>query len=231
MRGVTFGDIHTFAKWGIILTHTDIEFPTPKIEKIDIPGADGELDFSTSLTGDMKYSNRKIAFTFTTTERYQAWKSLMSEIANYLHGKKFRIILDEDLGFYYFGIAEVNEFKSDKSIGTIVIECDVDPYKYDITQSNEDWKWDPFNFEDGIINETNNIEVSGTKDVVMYGRRKRVVPWITCDNPMQVVFKSQTYNLTAGRQKVLNIEICEGINTLKFIGNGTVTIEYRGGSL
>lgn len=134
-------------------------------------------------------------------------------------------------GFYYKGTAQINDFKSDKSIGTITIECDVDPYKYDIQSSIEDWLWDHFSFEDGIINQTKDIAVNGSKEIIIYGRRKRVVPKITCDNEMQVVFNSKTYDLLAGTQKVLNIEICEGRNVLKFIGNGTVSIEYRGGSL
>lgn len=194
-------------------------------------GADGKLNFTKSLTGDVKYENRKLTFEFVTTARYKSWKNLMSEIANYLHGQDFKIILDEDPNFYYFGEATVNQFKSDKSIGTIVIECDVEPYKYDLTASNEDWLWDPFDFESGIINQTKDIEVVESKEIVIYGRRKRVVPKITCENSMQVIFNSNTYNVSAGTQKVLNIEIREGKNVLKFIGNGKVTIEYRGGSL
>ncbi len=231
MKGVKFGDVHTFEEWKLILTHTDISFPDTKTETIDIPGADSELDFTESLTGDVKYKNRKLSFEFVTTDKYKTYKNLMSEIANYLHGRKFKIILDEDPNFYYYGRAEVNQFKSDKSIGTIKIECDVEPYKYDLTASDEDWLWDPFNFENGIINETSNVVVAGSKEIAIYGRRKKVIPKISCDNPIQVVFNSEAYNLSSGTQKVLNIEICEGKNVLKFIGNGTVSIEYRGGSL
>lgn len=202
-----------------------------KKKQLIFHGSDGELNFSKSLTGDVKYQNRKITFEFVTTVKYKSWKNLMSAIANYLHGQDFKIILDEDPNFYYFGEATVNQFKSDKSIGIIVIECDVEPYKYDLTASNEDWLWDPFDFESGIINETRGLQVNGELEVSIYGRRKRVIPKITCDNPMQVIFNSNTYNLSAGTQKVLNIEICEGKNVLKFVGNGKVTIEYRGGSL
>lgn len=231
MKGVNFGDKHTYQEWKLILTHTDISFPNVKKETINIPGADGELDFTESLSGDVKYENRKILFEFVTTDQRITWKNLISEIANYLHGRKFKIILDEDPNFYYYGRAEINQFKSDKSIGTITIECNVEPYKYDLSSSTEDWLWDPFSFENGIIIETQDIKVDGEQEIIIYGRRKKVIPKITCDNPIQVVFKANTYNLFAGTQKVLNIEICEGQNVLKFIGNGIVSIEYRGGSL
>ena len=232
MRGVKFDDIHTFKKWGLILTTTDIGFPEPKTETVNIPGADGELNLSKSLTGDMKYKNRVITLTFVTTEKYRLWKSLISDIANCLHGQEFeKIILDEDPNFFYKGYAEVNQFKSNKSLGTIVIECDVEPYKYDLYSSNEDWLWDPFSFIDGIINETKDLNVNGELEIKITGRRKRVIPKITCENELQLIFNEQTYNLPVGTSYSPDIEICEGENVLKFVGNGKVTIEYRGGSL
>ena len=234
-RGVTFCidsvNKHTYNDWNLILTHTEIDFPDIKKETLDIPGADGILDFTESLTGDVKYKNRKITFEFVTTEKYALWDSLKSEITNYLHGQRFNIIRDEDPNFYYLGRAQINKFKSDKSIGILTIECDVEPYKYDLTSSTEDWLWDPFDFETGIINECKDIKIDGEAEVIIYGRRKKVVPTISCDNEMQVIFNSNTYNLPAGTQKVLNIQICNGKNILKFVGNGTISVDYRGGSL
>lgn len=231
MKGVKFGEIHTYQDWKLILTSTQIGFPNMKRETINIPGADGELDFSEVLTGEVKYENRKISFTFVTTDRYKNWKNKISEISNYLHGQKFKIILDEDPSYYYFGRVEINSFKSDKSIGKISIDCEVEPYKYDLYSSTEDWKWDTFNFENGIINKTKDILVRGEKTIVIIGKRKKYIPEISCDNLLQVVFNSKTYKLLPGTQKVLNMEICEGINELKFIGMGKVSINYRGGSL
>lgn len=232
MKGVKFGNIHTYEKWNIILTHTEISFPEVKNETVNIPGADGELDFSRSLTGDIKYKNRKLSFEFVSASEYDTWKSLMSDIANSLHGQFFeKIILDEDCNFYYKGSVKLNQFKSDKSLGKIVIECNVEPYKYDLVASNENWLWDSFNFEDGIINETCDIIVEGNKEVVIYGRRKKVVPKFICDNPLELIFNGEIYNLTSGTSYSPDIEICEGENILKFVGNGMVTIEYRGGSL
>lgn len=234
MIGVQIGEKHTYKDWNLILTSTDIDFPDPKTETVDVPGTDGELDFSEVLTGDISYKNRKISFEFEMVDRFANWKNKISEISNYLHGRKFKIILDEDPSFYYYGRITINNFKSNKSTGTITIEADVEPYKYDLYSSIENWLWNPFNFETGIINETNELQVNSELEVVIYGRRKKVVPIINCNSPenqMQVVFKNEAYNLSNGTQKILNIEICEGKNVLKFIGNGIISIEYRGGSL
>lgn len=234
MTGVQIGEKHTYKDWNLILTSTDIDFPSPKTETVDIPGADGELDFSEVLTGDISYKNRTISFELEMIDKFANWKNKISEISNYLHGKNFKIILDEDPSFYYYGRVTVNDFKSNKSTGTITIEAYVEPYKYDLYSSLEDWLWDPFNFEIGVINETKELQVNGELEVVIYGRRKRVIPKITCnsyENQIQVFFKGETYNLSNGTQKILNIQICEGENILKFIGNGIISIEYRGGSL
>lgn len=142
-----------------------------------------------------------------------------------------KIILSNDTNFYYKGKVKVKDFDRFSLKHVIDIECDVEPYKYDLTSSDEDWPWDPFDFETGIINETKDLEVNGELEVSILGRRKRVVPKIICDNPLELIFNGETYNLTAGTNNSPDIEICDGENILKFIGNGTVTIEYRGGSL
>ena len=58
-----------------------------------------------------------------------------------------------------------------------------------------------------------------------------MIPKFVCDNDLQLIFNEQTYNLPSGTSYSPDIEICNGENTLKFVGTGKVTIEYRGGSL
>lgn len=179
----------------------------------------------------MKFENRTIQIVLNKSKNKSCYNEY-SEIQNALHGKTMKIILSRDPNFYYKGMVKVQDFDRYSILQTITVECDVDPYKYDLTASNEDWLWDPFNFENGIINEnTNKIKVTNKREVVIYGRRKKVVPVISCDNRMQLIFNGKTYNLSATKQKVLDLQICEGKNTLTFVGNGNVTIEYRGGSL
>ena len=56
--------------------------------------------------------------------------SLFSNIQNAIHGQFVKIIVDDDDTFYYMGRVNVNEWKSDKTIGKVVIECDCEPFKY-----------------------------------------------------------------------------------------------------
>lgn len=195
------------------------------------PGADGELDFTESLTGDVKYKNRMITINLTMIEDISLWSEKISELQNYLHGKRLKIIFDDDLNYYYVGRITVNEFESDKNIKLIVLQGNAEPYKYDVASSTEDWLWDPFDFENGIINETKDLVVDRSLDVTIVGKRKRVVPKFNCSTEMKLIFNGITFTLPKGESYSPYIEIVEGENNFRFIGDGTVTIEYRGGSL
>lgn len=227
---ILFGDKNTYKDYKLLIQSLLISTPNPKEELIDIPGADGELDFSETLTGDIKYQKRTITISLAKRKN-ESCLAEYSKIQNDLHSKTMKIILSNDPNFYYFGKVKVKDYDRYSLLHAIDIECDVEPYKYDLTSSDEDWLWDPFDFETGIINETRDLVVDGELEVSILGRRQKVVPKFVCENPLQLIFNEQTYNLPAGGSYSPDIEICEGENILKFIGNGTVTIEYRGGSL
>lgn len=227
---ILFGNKDTYKDYKLLIQSLTISTAEPKEQLIDVPGADGNLDFSESLSGDIRYQNRTITISLAKAKSRNCLNEY-SQIQNDLHGKTMKIILSNEPNFYYYGKVKVKDYDKYALLHTIDIECSVEPYKYDLTASNEDWLWDPFSFIDGIINETNALQVNEELEVKIIGRRKKVIPKITCENEMQLIFNGQTYNLLAGTSYSPEIEICEGENILKFIGNGTVTIEYRGGSL
>ena len=228
MIGVTFGDKHSFDDFGIYLTSKTINPPEPQTNTISVPLRDGSIDLTESLTNDVKYNDRKINMTFSVIHPMEQWSDKVSEIENYLHGKRMKVVFDDDQNFYYMGRLKVNEWSSQKSIGKLVIECIADPYKYDI---QGDWLWDPFDFENDCISESENIIVSGSTSVVIVGKRKKAYPTITASAAMSVSYNGTTYNLTEGINKLYEMILDEGENTLTFNGSGSVLIEYTGGSL
>lgn len=231
MIGVTFGDKHT-SIWKLKLRSVTLEFPDVKIYKHDIPGGNGALDVTDALTGgDTTYKERTIQMTFDALGSYSDWHALVSGIAGYLHGRRLKIIMDTDPSFYYIGRLSVDTEKSNAVTHSVVITGTVDPYKYETTSSTEDWLWDTFNFEDGIIRDYRNIEVNGEYTLIILGRRKRVIPVFTCTAPLTLTYNNQSYDLPAGESKVTNIALGEGDHELTFSGHGIVTVEYRGASL
>lgn len=231
MKGVYFGDVHSYADLGLILTEKEIGSPEAKTYTINVPYRDGVIDVTEKATGQVSYKNRKLKFTFSCIDPMNTWSSKYSEVMNLLNGKKVRVTLDDDASFYYVARLKVNTWKSKKSIGTIVIEGDAEPYKYDINTSTVDWIWDIFDFEEGIINEMNELVVEGERTVSLICRGKLMFPTFTVSAPMQLKYNNETYTLQAGSQKVFDLFLTEGENVLTFTGNGTISIDYIGGSL
>ena len=61
MDGVTFGTKHSYRDWGLLLkSRPVISPPSPKTVYVDIPGSNGVIDLTESLTGDVKFDNRTI---------------------------------------------------------------------------------------------------------------------------------------------------------------------------
>lgn len=230
MQTVTFGTKNSYDDFGLILTDKDIGFPEPKLEKVDVIGADGVIDLSEVLNDDIKYKTRKLQFTFTVLKGNKYWASTVADIANYLHGKKLRIQMDFDPAYYYTGRCKINSFKTSKRLCTITIDAECEPYRLDINGNGEKWLWDTFSFQNGFI-KVNAVTVNGSLQVNLQNQRKIVSPTFTCSTAMTVTFDGVTYNLPKGKTQVLGIRLQYGTNYVTFKGNGTVKIEYQGGAL
>lgn len=233
MEGVTFGTWHTFNDLGLILDkYPDIPTAPIKTNYIEIPCADGVLDVTESLTGTVCYDSREIVFELFTIETYAEWDSVITDIRRLLHGKKMRIILDNDPAFFYYGRVSVSGITAEnKGAAYIKITVDADPFKYEIASSTEDWLWDPFSFLTGVIREYKDLVVDGELTITVTGSASTVVPTITCSAPMTVTYNGNVYILSEGDNVLYELSIPDGQHTLVFEGNGTVSIDYRGGVL
>lgn len=214
MKGILFGNKHSYDDWGLVLTDKTLGLPTPKTSSVDVEGADGSIDTSEVLAGEIKFSNRKLEFEFTMTSDYDEYNEIITEIANYLHGRKLKIILDEDDGYYYYGRCSINQWTSDKRIGKIVITCDCEPYKYSLRP---------------LITTAN---ISGKTYVKVFGKRMTVTPIINVSNDMDIIVGGKSNRLYVDKDNVIfDLFIKEGVNTLTFDGSGEAKISYIGGEL
>ncbi|MGN1358654.1 MAG: mtfA protein [Bacilli bacterium] len=222
---------HTYNDWKLGWTNVEISSPKAKTYTIEIPGSDGVLDLTESLLGDIKYQNRKIKLSFDVEGDYMLWQEFYSEYLNFCHGQKARIILDTDLSYYWIGRINLTSDKEDYRYGEVTLEIDAEPYKYDMVNSSEDWLWDPFNFETGVIREYKDLAVNGTLEVIIQGSRKVQYLKVTSSANMTVTFNGKSYTVPKGTSELLDIKLVQGENKLLFTGNGTISIDYRGGSL
>lgn len=132
MKGVKFGIYHSWDDFNLILSEKTIGTPSPKTEVIDIPGGDGVLDL-TEFFGEVKYQNRNLSFEFSTMVPQSEFMTLFARVQNALHGQKMQIVLDDDSEWYYIGRISVSEWKAERNIGKLTIDCDCEPFKYRIS--------------------------------------------------------------------------------------------------
>lgn len=235
-HSVTYGEKNTWDDWHLIPTSRPLfNPPGVKTSYLDIPGANGIIDLTESLTGYPVYENRTGSQEYIVSNDYKPWDVIYSEIMNYLHGQRMKAVLEDDKAFYYEGRFSVNQWKSDKNWSLITIDYDVYPYKKELNSSVEDWLWDPFDFETGIINDFKSVEVETSVTVTVIGRQEYISPTFTIDSDdgsgMDVVFESETYHMNDGINLNPNIVLKPGENNFTFTGSGTFSIDYRGGSL
>lgn len=214
LNDVIFNDDKSaYDEWNIVLTKAEIPLPAPKISTVDIKGADGLLDLSEVLTGDILYNNRTIKLTFEMTDDTDYY-SLITEISNYLHGRMVTVTLSNDDEYYYRGRATINQWECVKRKGKIVIQVDCEPYKY------------------AVIETVRTVSVTGkTKTITLINNRKRVCPILNVTGTITLTINGVDYELAEGKQQLVNFILVEGNNAIKISGNGTLVITYRQGAL
>ena len=209
MKGVKFGNYHSWNDFSLILAQKIIGTPSPKTETIDIPGGDGVLDL-TDFFGEVKYNNRNLSFEFSTIVPQSEFMNLFTRVQNALHGQKMQIILDDDAEWQYIGRITVSEWKAEKSVGKLTIDCDCEPFKSRLG--------------DTVIYQ----EVKGTEaTVILPNGIKSVVPIIDITGNINLTFGTNYWALTEGRYELPAVRLVNGDNTVLVSGTGTAVFSYR----
>ena len=212
MKGVLFGAYHSFRDLRLILSSKELGSPAVKENKIDIPGADSALDL-TDFFGEPKYDDVTHKFEFSTMVPHKDFPLLFSQVKNAIHGKRLKIILDDDPAFFYWGRCKVSVFTSSKNIGNVKVECTCEPYKYKIGKT--------------VVSYT----INGTQSISLTNGRKRAVPEITTTAPMTIAFDNGYVTANAGTFTIPELELVEGANDVTVTGVGNITFTWQEGDL
>ena len=212
MKGVTFGNYHSYNDLSMVLSSKTIGTPEAKTATVSIPGADGVLDV-TEYFGDIKYDNRQLTFVFALVIDPDNFLTQLTTINNALNGQKVRIILDDDPNFYYSGRLSVSDFTVSNAVGNVTVTADCNPYKYKLNET------------------TVSKTVSSSATVTLTNSRMRVTPTITTTAAVTLTFNGNTYSLSAGTFTVPEIVLESGSNSITISGKATVTFKYQEGEL
>ena len=246
-HSITFGEKNTWDDWHLIPSSRPVfSPPQPNIRLLNIPGKSGSLDV-TEAYGQVVYADRTGSFEFYVDHEakpkiWEDWAEAYTTILNYLHGKKFHAVMEDDPDYYYEGRFNVNEWRSNPNFSTIVINYTVAPFKMAHYEFGDDWLWDPLDFGDPENPRDKGTEISTffgipisetgyTVEIDGFGYR--TIPVIECSRKgVQLYFDNyDPVTLVKGENRPSIAVITKGHHTLRFVGTGTVSVHYRGGSL
>lgn len=214
MKGITFDNLHSWRDLHLILGNKEMGSPAVKEKKLEIEGADSDLDL-TEFFGEPKYENVRHKFPFTAVVAASDL-SVFTTVKNALHGKKKRIILDDDPLYFWLGRLFVSSYTNEKGMGIVTIEADCEPYKYKLAKT--------------VVSRA----VDGTEAIVLTNARKRAVPEITIEtaSSLNIVYQGNNiWDLGSGSFTLPELELLEGNNTVTVTGTGNITFAWQEGEL
>ncbi len=234
--GIRIGEKHTFQDWGLLLISITVSSPEAKTKVVEVLGGDGSIDLTEAL-GPVRYKNRTLVFSLILIDRKpEKWHEVSSLVRNYCHGKKMRVFIDTDPGYYWEGRVSVESDKQDQIHSTIEISLDAFPYKYELTDSQEPWKWDSFNFVSGVIRYVGEVNISSVSNQICIPKGDMLtVPEFyvsEISTSLSVIYGGREYSLRKGKNRFPQIRVGgEEEVILSFKGLGKVKVYYRGGRL
>lgn len=241
-----FGDRDSYYDFHLVPANKQYIANPPLITNyVSIPGASGQIDFTTLLTGSPIYGNREGSWEFYVLNHIKPFEVIKQDLANYLHGRAMKVVSSDDKMWYYYGRLTLNDDSSDINHSKITIDYHLDPFKYLMWATDEKWLWDPFDFDTGVIENVGKVRVVGFASVTLDWGPQITVPTITVHssdgNGMKVrqtrMWKDENgelqyieykeHTFTDGKHKSDWVQLREGTNTIEFRGNGTVKIGAR----
>lgn len=213
MNTVKFGELDSYADFGLLLRPKDRPKPKPKTNYISVPGRSGDLDATESL-GEVAYENLTFPIDFYLVDPINEWDSKLTLITNALHGKKMRVTFSDDPDYYYTGRVTVNNLKSNKRVGELSLDCNFEPYK----------------LKQEVTTKTVTVEAGGS--YTFENDRMTATPTLTLSAAMTITYNGKSYALGAGSYKSLDIQFKEGANVIGVeTGSGTITATWQEGAL
>lgn len=182
----------------VLLDGYTLEPPEPKTYTVDIPGGNGVIDLTESLTGDVVYKNRKQEFTFAVID-VKNFEKVKTEVSNFLHGRAFDYTMTMDPGYTYHGRFSVDSYSHEAYanglLGQFKITVDANPYKL-----KEHCAY--------------RLNATGGKLYRFESGRRPVHPIIECNSPCIVTIDGKDVTIPAGTYPLNDLVFKLGYNDL-----------------
>lgn len=207
--------IETYNDFGLLLSPFELEIPEIQTNYIDLIGRDGSIDL-TEVLGQINYKNRELNLVFTVPNGIKSTLEIYTELANFLHGQRMKIILPSFEDYYLIGRCKIGNLDRTKKTNQITITANCEPYKYknQVTEVTETIGTLPYQVK------INNLKMP-------------TIPTIITTNNVLMNFENADYSWSEGEHLNTSIVLKEGENifTFKEGSSGTVTFSYQEGTL
>ena len=209
-RSLTIGEKNTWTDFGLALSAISIEIPEVKQYRVELPGGDGELDF-TDFFGGQKLSNRLIeADLVYARSDGPIPQDIMFKVINEWHGRKFDISDSLDPGHKYIGRVMLTDLDGRRNYSIVRLTAICDPYRLETSPT--------------VLSGT--IPAGGTLYLTADILRMSVLPEITVSAATAVTYGEKQQVIQAGTYP-LSEKLPEGQHALKFVGAEGTTVGVK----
>lgn len=245
-----------WTEFGLVpASRPSVVLPEPKINTLEVPGANGIIDMTDILLGYPAYGNRSGSWTFNIAHDVTGlpWAQTYAKLASFIHGQKRKVILLDDRSYYYEGRLTLGDYETGNNFSSVTINYDLGPFKWMIWSTTEPWLWDPFDLIYGEIPQETFVDIpitSGAQTVIQWDQNVLGCVPIT---PTFNVVSNDSNNMKLYLENSCNglgqltFDLVNGVNTnpqIEFVcpseedytrmvitGSGTISIDFRPGRL
>lgn len=227
---------NTYEDWKIVPSSRPlIEPPKVNTKYVKATGASGSIDLTTINSSRPTYQSRQGSWDFYVLnnlfddDTYDEWFVRYEDIMQAIHGKKFKVFLEDDTEYYWICRLAVKEWKSPKDYSRIQISYVAEPYKYPVNTdtSTAEWKWKEL-FGNIIYYGKFHVATSKARNLINpEDINKSVDVYTTTGTTVQ--FPDGTSVALGVGSTPAAFEIEPGDNHMIFVSGGDVTISYEKG--
>ena len=200
------GEVVNSADYGLILKSFDAPEPKVRTHRVQVDGADGELDM-TEWAGVVRFENRTVTIAFRDMQS-EGYKQLV----NHVLGRNCKIFISSDPAWYFYGRCDGAGSSTRKRVTDTPLVFTCQPYKLRKYPT--------------IIR--GSVTSSGTSILVRTLRRS-AIPKIKLTAACTIEYNGATYSLAAGTHTVAGIVITDTPKIMVVKGSGNVTITFDEG--
>jgi hypothetical protein len=147
---------NTYGEWEMYPTsRPHVAPPEVKTSYVDVPGANGGLDYTDLLTGDPRYGYRKGSWEFLLIP-HEKWPDVYRSLCNFLHGTVHTVVLEDDPTWQYTGRLSVNQWQSAAHNSLITIDYILDPIPVNLEDETYDQDADDLALASRILRKSEN---------------------------------------------------------------------------